>query len=85
MGSECSASLSAPPTIRTEVLGVKAIARLELIRNGRVIASAEPAARRVRFSHVDRDAAAGTSYYHIRVTQEDGMFAWGSPVWVTYR
>ena len=26
----------------------------------------------------------GESYYYVRVLQEDGEIAWGSPAWVTY-
>ena len=38
----------------------------------------------ISFEYVDADAGAGERYYYVRVLQQDGMVAWGSPVWVTY-
>ena len=31
----------------------------------------------------DPKPAAGTHYYYVRVTQQDGQMAWSSPMWVT--
>jgi hypothetical protein len=64
---------------------MKPVARIDLIKDNKVVYSTEGAGPRTRFSYQDAAAAAGTSYYYIRAIQEDQMMAWGSPVWVTYR
>ena len=41
--------------------------------------------REVAFSFRDTNAEAGSSYYYVRIQQEDGQMAWASPIWVDYR
>jgi hypothetical protein len=85
LGSEFIFAGPNPPLIEVNVLGTKPIKRIDIIKDNKVIYSAEPGARRARFAYHDADGKAGTSYYYARVIQEDQMMAWGSPVWVTYR
>ena len=44
-----------------------------------------PDQKRVEFQYADNASALGESYYYLRVIQEDGEMAWGSPSWVDYQ
>jgi hypothetical protein len=76
---------SQPVRIQATILGTGIIKRVDLIKNNRVLYSVEPGQTTFRLDFADGDAAdSGESYYYIRVLQEDGEIAWGSPAWVTY-
>ncbi len=56
--------------------------KVEVVRDHRVI----HATAQARFTYVDQSGRGErASYYYLRVTQKDGMQAWSSPVWVTWR
>jgi hypothetical protein len=80
-----SFSASGPQSITANVLGTGAIARISVIRNNRVIYTAPGSGSEMRFTYTDRDGAAGTNYYYLRVEQENGQLAWSSPIWVRSR
>jgi hypothetical protein len=45
--------------------------------------STEPKRERVEFQWQDEESRpAGLSWYYVRVLQDDGAIAWGSPLWV---
>ena len=76
---------SQPVRIQATILGTGIIKRVDLIKDNRVLYSVEPGQTTFRLDFADGDAAdSGESYYYIRVLQEDGEIAWGSPAWVTY-
>jgi len=84
MGDEITAAKSPPPaTIR--VRGTNELARIDLIRNDKFIYNANPAGARAELVFRDTSAPKGTSYYYVRVQQEDGQIAWSSPIWVSVR
>lgn len=74
------------PTLAIEAHGTAPIARLHIIRDNKYLDTIEPGERDVKRTFTDMDAAAGkTSYYYVRVEQEDGNLAWASPMWITYK
>jgi hypothetical protein len=73
------------PQLVIEAHGTKPIAKLHIVRDNKYIYSIEPNEPRVRRAFTDMDAPAGkTSYYYVRVEQDDGALAWASPMWITY-
>jgi hypothetical protein len=75
--------------------GKKPLAKIEIIRNGKVLKSFEPNKKDFDFEYDDmeslqkvvipsKDKRPPFVYYYLRVTQEDGHMAWSSPIWVDY-
>lgn len=77
--------------------GTKPLKLVEIIRNGKVIHTITPTtqSRYLTASYDDMDSFENLVidnkdkkppfvYYYIRVTQEDGHMAWGSPIWIDY-
>ena len=58
--------------------------RIDIIKNENLIYSTKPDRKDVNLTFVDRENVSGTSYYYVRVMQDDREVAWGSPIWVTY-
>jgi hypothetical protein len=58
------------------------IAKIELLEDGVVVATEEPAASKYRWTTI-RSPEPGQHYYFIKVTQADGNALWSAPVWVT--
>jgi hypothetical protein len=73
------------PELRVMVRGTAPIHKIEMIKNGTHIYAAEPAKRETSFLFQDSAATPGESYYYIRVQQEDGQMAWGTPIRVDYQ
>jgi hypothetical protein len=74
------------PALDIRVLGTAAIAKLHVIRDNKYVYSGEPREREVHLQYVDMQARAGkTSYYYVRIEQQDGNLAWASPLWITYK
>jgi hypothetical protein len=63
-------------------LGTTAIKQVDVIKNNTYIHKANPGSKSVSMEYIDNDAAAGESYYYVRIEQTDGQLAWSSPVWV---
>ncbi len=78
---EAFESESIPPLV-IYVVGTSAVARVEVIRNEQVIYAATPDRKEVRLTYTDNEPPAGSSYYYVRVVQDDREIAWGSPIWV---
>ncbi len=76
--------LKAAQPIRIKARGTRAIARVEVIRDSRVIYSAAPGQQEVALTFADQDARKGRHYYYVRIEQEDRMLAWSSPFFVEY-
>lgn len=83
MGEELSTPEALPLTVR--VRGTGPVERLDLFRNEILIYTLRPGREEVTFRYLDRDAMPGESRYYVRVQQEDGQMAWGSPIWVRYQ
>ena len=74
-----------PIRIQANLLGTRPIRRVDVIKDNRVVYFVTPDQKRVEFQYVDNASAPGESYYYLRVIQEDGEMAWGSPAWVDYQ
>ena len=87
MGTEFK--LTDAPRISIDVSARNTIRRVDVIRDGEVIYTAEPAAPTWNGTFEDNDAPAASGYYYVRVIQEDveqpdgdPEMAWGSPFFV---
>ncbi len=76
-----------PPTLEISAYGTALIGKLHIIRDNKYVYSVEPRTREVKeLRYTDMEAKAGkTSYYYVRIEQEDGNLAWASPLWITYK
>jgi hypothetical protein len=81
MGDEFDAD--GPVRLRILAHGTRPIARVDIIKDFRYAYSTEPNRARVEFEWQDGEKRpAGLSWYYVRVMQDDGELAWGSPFWV---
>ncbi len=83
MGEEFTAS-SVPP-LKIRVIGTSNVASVEIIKNEEVVFTTTPNQKDVELTFMDQDATSGTSYYYVRVLQDDHQIAWSSPIWVNYQ
>ena len=83
MGDDFAASEVPPLTVR--VIGTAPIAQIEVIKDEKVVYSVNPGTREVTLTYLDQEPTPGTSYYYVRVIQEDREVAWGSPLWMPLR
>ena len=84
MGDEFHAPEPMPMDVN--VRGTTGIAKVSVLRDGEVVYVHEPGGQVAEFQYLDQDApkGEGMQYYYVRVEQEDGNVAWGSPLWVNY-
>ena len=78
MGDEFTLRSAEP--LRVKAVGTGKIARVEIIKDGKVIHAAAPAARNAELEFKDRAELKGRHYYYVRLLQDDGMIAWSSPL-----
>ena len=74
-----------PLRIKAYLRGTKAIQRVDVIKDNKIVYSSSPGKSEVEFQYADNASEPGESYYYLRVIQRDGEMAWGSPAWVSYR
>jgi hypothetical protein len=56
---------------------------VDVIKDFIYVYSTEPKKAKVEFEWLDEEKRGnGLSWYYVRVLQEDGEIAWGSPIWV---
>lgn len=82
MGEEYSSSK--PPVMRIRAAGTSDIARIEVIRNKERILNHKATGKVVDLEFKDEEPITGTSYYYVRLSQNDGEIAWSSPIFFTY-
>ncbi len=76
---------STPLRIKAMIVGTDTIARIDVIKDEKVVYQVSPQQSRVDFEFLEgADLGSETSYYYLRVLQQDGELAWASPVWVDY-
>jgi len=81
MGSEITTRSA--PEIVVSVAGTDRISEIQIKKNGQVVHVAKPQAFNATIRWRDRDfVAAPSSYYYVRVVQENNEEAISSPVWV---
>ena len=73
-----------PPMIRSWAAGAAPIARLETIRDDRILHVHRGRSFVESDKLKDKGIQPGRHYYYLRVTQADGEIAWSSPIWVYY-
>jgi hypothetical protein len=73
-----------PLEIRGKIYGTAPLEKVDIISNGKSVASMEPGQSQFEFHFIDEKPSAGERYFYVRVIQKDGGMAWGSPAWVTY-
>jgi hypothetical protein len=72
-----------PVALEVRAHGTAPIARVDIIKDFHHVYTAEPKADRVAFTWTDESGVnRGPSWYYVRVVQQDGEVAWGSPMWV---
>jgi hypothetical protein len=83
MGDEFRAD--GPVRIKVHAIGTRPIAKVDVIKDFKYVFSTEPDGSEVRFEWTDEEQRPpGLSWYYVRVQQEDGQVAWGSPIWVHF-
>jgi hypothetical protein len=70
------------PELAVAVEGTANVARIDVIKNGQFVYTAQPNARTAKFTFRDQQFDGQESYYYVRVIQTDKMMAWASPIWV---
>ncbi len=86
MGDEFDAD--GPVRLRVLAHGTRPIARVDIIKDFVYVYSTQPNQARVEFQWTDAEpikASPDPSWYYVRVIQDDGEIAWGSPFWVHNR
>ncbi len=80
-----SFSASAALVLHVKVLGTGEIKSIEIVKDGTFVYKTEPHTSTAEFDFTDRSTKPGTSWYYVRVIQEDRNLAWSSPIWVKYQ
>lgn len=80
MGDSFTARSS--PRLAVRIHGTAPIRQVDVIRDNRFVYTARPGTPRAQFDYTDAAPTQGTSYYYVRVLQQDGQAAWSSPIWV---
>ena len=71
-------------TLQFNVVGVKPLTRIDIIKDSEVVATFEPGKQDYKGAWTDPKPAGGAHYYYVRVQQKDGQLAWASPLWIDY-
>lgn len=82
MGDEFDARKAEP--IRIKASGTVTIARVQVIKDNKVIYTAEPKTKDVSLSFTDTGDVTGRHFYYVRVQQENELLAWSSPFFINY-
>ncbi len=83
MGDEFNAN--GPVRLKIVAQGTRPIARVDIIKDFVYVYSTEPNRPQVEFEWKDNENRSnGLSWYYVRVIQDDGELAWGSPMWVHF-
>ncbi len=82
MGDEFTAS--GPVSLKVFARGTAPIKKVDIIKDFVYVYSTTPGNDTVDFQWTDLEpeAAGDLSWYYVRVIQDDGEIAWGSPIWV---
>ncbi len=79
------------PRLDVRVAGTAPVARLDIVRQSGTaspiyVFDTEPGRAEVSLRWVDEAAEPGKTYlYYVRIAQDDGKYAWASPLWITYQ
>jgi hypothetical protein len=73
------------PALDIHVIGTRKLTKIEVLKDSEVVHTVKPGKREYKGKWTDPKPSDGVHYYYIRVTQEDGELAWGSPMWIEFR
>src|SRR5262249_23059220 len=65
--------------MKVKVLGTDSLARIDVVKDGKVVYSTQPMKREAEFEFLDNGDVSGRHYYYVRVQQANRMLAWSSP------
>jgi hypothetical protein len=66
-------------------MGTEKLAEVVIIKDGKVVYSAQPMTKDVSFEYVDKEKVTGRHYYYVRVQQTNRMLAWSSPFFINFQ
>ncbi len=75
----------AAPALRINVEGTADLAKIDILRDSKVVHTLRPKGRGHRGEWTEPAPQAGVHYYYVRLEQADGEMAWSSPLWIDYR
>jgi hypothetical protein len=75
----------AAPALQINVGGTGELAKLDILRDSKVVHTLRPKGRAYKGEWTDPNPEAGVHHYYVRVQQADGELAWASPLWIDYR
>ena len=81
MGGE--GRVATQPSVRVSVHACAPLARVDVVRDGRVVHTASRTDLHLDLQWEDAGAAGGQHWYVAKAVQQDGQTAWTSPVWIT--
>ncbi len=91
VGSQFTAKTASPVRLKIDVKAPDVIRRVDVVKDGRYIYTAEPNEREFKFTFHDMNVEQGENYYYVRVLQRDPddpigdpEIGWASPFFVTY-
>lgn len=70
------------PRLFVKAIGTDRIKQFVIVKNEGILYTSHPNREEYALEFTDRNFAAGSNYYYIRVVQNDGQVAWSSPIWV---
>jgi hypothetical protein len=82
MGDEFQ--LSKPQAIKVKARATRAVAKVEIIKDSKVVYSTTPGKADVDFQFTDNESVSGRHFYYVRLQQDDGKLAWSSPFFINY-
>jgi hypothetical protein len=72
-----------PPSFRVLVRGTAALKAVQVVKDGKTVYSTKPKQTTCWFDYQDQERARDAgSHYYVRCEQQDGEYAWSSPIWV---
>jgi hypothetical protein len=74
----------APPKLTMHFVGTQAIARIDVLRDSKVVHTIKPGKKEYDGDWTDPQPEAGVHYYYVRLEQENGELAWTSPMWIDF-
>ncbi len=75
---------SQPKLLRVQARGTGPVATIDVLKDGKVIHTANPNRQTVELEFLDQEADYRRHYYYVRLLQRNGMIAWSSPFFVNY-
>jgi hypothetical protein len=72
------------PSLDFHVIGTGPVARIDVLKDSEVVETIKPGKAEHKGTWTDPKPTGSVHYYYVRVQQEDGQLAWGSPMWIDF-